>query len=414
MKDEYGKKKYLKRIFIFTDGNVKASKNKIKSLVKAMDENDVRINLICIGFNKKIDLEEGEILEEDTDNKTQKAFVECIDSLDEESNGRLQIISATQASNIQNDFRKKRINPSVKYRGALKITPNLSLDINVFVKTAETKIPSLKKFSKVSDYNGDIKMNKIKNEKIYYIHDDPEQIPVSDDRIIKAFYYGKSLVPVTPEEELLFKCCEEKDFRAIGFTNADNIPRNYFIGGTDVVFPNPSDTSQVKAFYTIVEGMISLNKVLLARIVTRAKSEPKLVVLHPHIGEHGPLLYMNQLPTSEDIRDYQFESFQECTPQQEEVMSGFIDELDMDANEDEEKEFKPSNMFNPILQYFYDCLESRALNTLEGIENSELPQMNDKIRKMINPTKDKLNDSKYAGIMKEVFNIRKSKSIYYF
>lgn len=409
MIDEYGKKKYLKRIFIFTDGNVIANKSKIKNLSRLMEENDVRINLICIGFNKKIDLEEGEVLEEDNDNKIQKAFVDCIDSLEEVSNGRLQIISATQASDIQNDFRKKKVNPSVKYRGALKLTPNLSLDVNVFVKTVETKIPSLKKFSKVSDYNGDIKMNKIKNEKIYYIHDDPEQIPVSNDRIIKAFYYGKSLVPVTPDEELLFKCCEEKDFRAIGFTNADNIPRNYFMGGTDVVFPNTSDTSQVKAFYTIVESMISLNKVLLARIVTRAKSEPKLVVLHPHIGEHGPLLYMNQLPTSEDIRDYQFDSFQECTPQQEEVMSGFIDELDMDINEDEVGEFKPSNMFNPILQYFYDCLESRALNTLEGNENSELPEMSEKIKKMINPTKDKLNDSKYAGIMKDVFNIKKSK-----
>ena len=49
-------------------------------------------------------------------------------------------------------------------------------------------------------------------------------------------------------------------------------------------------------------------------------------------------MYICALPTVEDIRDYQFESLKEFTQKQEEVMSKFIDSLDLNkVYLDEEK-----------------------------------------------------------------------------
>jgi len=47
------------------------------------------------------------------------------------------------------------------------------------------------------------------------------------------------------------------------------------------------------------------------------------------IGSTYECLWLNILPTVEDIRDYQFTSLKDCTPQQEKVIGEFIDALDL-------------------------------------------------------------------------------------
>jgi hypothetical protein len=136
----------------------------------------------------------------------------------------VKVFTASQAAQIQNQFRKKKINPVVKYRGPLRLTPNLSLDVNVYVKSTEVRIPSLKKYSLASDFQPDVKANSIENEKIFYVNDDPDQTPVGDDKRIKAYNYGKSLVPFGKEDEEAFKCMEERCLKAIGFTDSYKVP----------------------------------------------------------------------------------------------------------------------------------------------------------------------------------------------
>ena len=116
------------------------------------------------------------------------------------------------------------------------------------------------------------------------------------------------------------------------------------------MMPNPTNEKVIGAFKAIVEEMIKMNKVIIARYVYRANSDPKLVVLIPHLAKKGPVFYLNTLPTIEDIRDYQFESLTNCTKNQEELVSKFIDSLDL--GEGDEEQLKPSETYNPILQYF--------------------------------------------------------------
>lgn len=59
-----GKKKYKKRIFLITDGEKEAKydKNELKQIISNMNESDVRLNVITLGFCD--DLEEDEDEEE--------------------------------------------------------------------------------------------------------------------------------------------------------------------------------------------------------------------------------------------------------------------------------------------------------------------------------------------------------------
>ena len=50
--------------------------------------------------------------------------------------------------------------------------------------------------------------------------------------------------------------------------------------------------------------MIETKKVMIAKIIERNNADPKLVLLYPHFENKQALLYMVQLPTSEDLREY--------------------------------------------------------------------------------------------------------------
>ena len=59
---KYGKKKYEKKIFLITDGEALShySKSKIEELASRINENDVKVNIICVGFFEELDKEDEE------------------------------------------------------------------------------------------------------------------------------------------------------------------------------------------------------------------------------------------------------------------------------------------------------------------------------------------------------------------
>jgi ATP-dependent DNA helicase 2 subunit 2 len=79
------------------------------------------------------------------------------------------------------------------------------------------------------------------------------------------------------------------------------------LNGVDVVLPVKSEKNE-RAFAALVYAMIETHRVIIAKIIERKNADAKLVVLYPHISKKKPILYMVQLPTAEDMRDYQFPS----------------------------------------------------------------------------------------------------------
>ncbi len=87
-------------------------------------------------------------------------------------------------------------------------------------------------------------------------------------------------------------------------------------------------------------------------------------------------MYLNTLPTVEDIRDYPFPGVKPASEAQKTAASKFIDALDLEDPEEECEELKPSSTFNPVLQYFYQCMQFRALNPEQA-----LPELEENIAK---------------------------------
>ena len=390
---KYGKKKYDKKIFLITDGEALSnySDNKIEELASRINDNDVKVNIICVGFFDELDKEDEE---DDSKNKekedksnndgeseNQKIIKEKLKIL-QDNTENVKLFTATTANDIYHQFKKKKINPVSKFRGPFIISPNLSLDVMVYSKTTQSLIPSLKKYSKVAEYSDAPGTCEVQNERIYYVNDDPDKKAVEKDLITKAYYYGSSLVPVSKTDEVRLKNEEPKCLKVIGFTASFRVPRHFFMSGVDIVVPNPASPEDIKGTTALVIEMLKMNKVIIARYVYRNNSQPKLVVLTPHMSKKGPMFYLNILPTVEEIRDFQFDSLPEASKKQEEFMGHFIDSLDLE--QDGEEEIKPTETYNPMLQYFYKCLEHRALETDES-KKMELPKIDEEsILRIIN------------------------------
>ena len=414
---KYGKKKYEKKIFLITDGEAlsKFSKGKVEELAEKIKENDVKVNVICVGFYEELDKDDEE---DDDKNKEKNEEKNNTSNINNESDNQkktkelLQILqdntenvklfTATTANDIYHQFKKKKINPVAKFRGPFIISPNLSLDVMVYSKTTPSLIPSLKKYSKVAEYSDEPGTCEVQNERIYYVNDDPDKKAVEKELITKAYYYGSSLVPVSQTDEVRLKNEEPKCLKVIGFTDSYRVPRHFFMSGVDIVVPNPASPEDIKGTAALVIEMIKMNKVIIARYVPRNNSQPKLVVLTPHMSKKGPMFYLNILPTVEEIRDFQFDSLPEASKKQEEFMGHFIDSLDLE--QEGEEEIKPTETYNPMLQYFYKCLEHKALEPDENKKN-ELPKIDEESIKYMIPNKKLFENNKYVSFLPKVFPI---------
>lgn len=86
------------------------------------------------------------------------------------------------------------------------------------------------------------------------------------------------------------------------------------MGSVDVVLPVKGAQNE-RVFTALVDAMITRKRLMLAKIVERVNGDPKLVALLPEIQGSQALLYLGQVPTAEDIRDYKFAPLMQSTDQ---------------------------------------------------------------------------------------------------
>ena len=366
-----GTKKYKKRIFVVTDGEREAriQDKERKTLVSSMNETDTRLNVIALDFCDDLaeddEDEEGAAAKKEAAKKETQAQTKNKELLvDLTSKVKGAIFPASVAIQIYQQFKKREVTARTKFRGNLDLAKDLKLAVQIFSRTREEVFPSLKKQSLVAAESANAKDGLVKIDRSLAEVDDPDQNPVDADNQIKAFQYGKQLVPVAKEHEHVLKyrapqegdgdftgvkLDHEKQFKLLGFSDQAKVPRHHFLGGVDIILPVRGSQNE-RAFAAMVAAMIEGHKVLLAKIIERKNADAKLVVLYPHISRKQPVLYMVQLPTAEDIRDYQFPSLVAASEPQRAAARGLIQALDLEHGEEER--LRPELTFNPALQYF--------------------------------------------------------------
>ena len=211
-----GTKKYRKRVFLITDGEKETaySKGELGEIVETIKKNDIKLNAITLDFCNELAEDEDEDEDEERaepavkekqsdETEPQQKNKEFLMQLQEQTG--CAVIPVATAIELYQQFKKKEIASRSKFRGNLDISPELKLAIQIFAKTRQETLPSLKKYSKLPEECDKENAGKVSIEKTYTEIDDPDQKPIHESGHTKAFYYGKQLVPVSDENANVLK-----------------------------------------------------------------------------------------------------------------------------------------------------------------------------------------------------------------
>lgn len=355
-----GKYKFKKRAFVITAcaGKIK-NPEELQGIAEKCQFIDFELNIIALVDPKSassIQLKNFEILEEFCKNSCGN-FIHSIDGH--------QLLAG---------FRKRPIRPTPKYKGYFEISSKLKLNVIVYGKTMKQGFPLLTKLSQPAiELNVPYKDAGVKMARSYLnkFSENPEDL--TEDRRVKSYQYGKSLIPFSKIDENILQYKSTPCLSLLGFARSIDIPRDHFMSGSDIVIANPEDEKTQRAFGILVEALFEKDFVAIVRFVKRLNSEPILGCMSPWITNSSMNLVLNQLPFEEDFRDYCFHSILsdskfKPSDKQLDATKNFIQCLDLDKNEDQsgcfgqsESLMQPENTFNPVIQRFYDTLENKAL-----------------------------------------------------
>ncbi|GAB0087248.1 X-ray repair cross-complementing protein 5 [Sergentomyia squamirostris] len=193
----------------------------------------------------------------------------------------------------------------------------------------------------------------------------------------------------------------------IGFSPEKFIRPKFYTGsGTNIILPQKNCSVSSKMFYSLVMAMKKLGVVMIARRVYNIRSKPKIEVLIPCDKDGIPYLTMLELPFSDGIVDFHFNSFcdKKTAPSQEqlEAVDKLIDGMDlMTASEEDEEAFTSQNTINLTAQFTYRILAARALHPAQP-----LPALDDDLREhLIVPKKIQPLAQETSDELKRLFQL---------
>ena len=203
-----------------------------------------------------------------------------------------------EAVDALSGFKTKKTKPVTTFRGPSHIgdsesQPDRSLKVNVwaYLKTSELKLPTAKKCQVLA--NGTI--DDISIEKLYKTVNEGEinEEEVQEEDRIKAFKFGKTLVPITEEDEEAFKLPTEKAMHLLGFVKMSDIQQWYPSKNTMLIIPDPTCEKSHKLFMAIfIRGLSEKNSAALVRYCRIANASPQLGFLIPKIGKQSYCIWV--------------------------------------------------------------------------------------------------------------------------
>ncbi|TPX62530.1 hypothetical protein PhCBS80983_g00274 [Powellomyces hirtus] len=464
--------KYEKKVTIFTDAENFIETDGSEAVLAKAKEMGIFLNLIGYEFdNPDVGIKYEDKPKQKAENeKFLRDFAGGLES---------NVWDGDEAASFLGSLRSKEVRPTPVFTGPLLLGdtdahPDESLNITVraYNKTTEMKLPSAKKWStRAEEVPGEERTGelygKVDMERAYKVvagaddtdlglgstdassSDKEEFLP--KDELVRAYRYGKTLVPFSDEDEEAMRLKTVKGISILGFVKRDHVQRHHFMSNVLAVFADPVNPVAERLFPPLMAGLRRLKWVALARYVRTDNSNPKLGFLIPHqsqneLAQKESALWV-QIPFFEDIREHVFKSLdflvdatvlngtqlqslsstngtqsalgsqassskkhkldvrQASAQDVKERLDAFIDVMDLSgsAQEDGEEAFKPKNVYNPSWQRLYECIAHRAIHP-----DGELPPINPMIVACINPLPQMMEKALPAAQkLQECFLIRK-------
>jgi ATP-dependent DNA helicase 2 subunit 2 len=304
----------------------KVSKHDLKELCD--DINDNELQLVLIGDNSTDKLE------------IPSTTSEAVNYLKEHCTTSSQMFE--NALNKVSFFAQKPKPP----RGmpfSFELSKDFKIDLQLFVKISEEKLAI--KFTKVTDNNEEVakirEFEEVKDEmKAEIDEDDLEAVAesggpqkVSKDDLIRGYHYGTSIIPFSDADKKLASVDKiGKCLQLVQFTKKANILPHFIQSECRYFLPSAKSETAATSLGALVQAMINLEVVAIARYAYNIISNPRLAVLIPKFSKTGcPVLQHFVLPFNEDVRGFDFPDLEtlceEPNDYQIDSMRAYIDDL---------------------------------------------------------------------------------------
>ncbi|PPD85596.1 hypothetical protein GOBAR_DD17452 [Gossypium barbadense] len=260
-----------------------------------------------------------------------------------------------------------------------------SITVWVYKKTQEEKFPTLKKYSEKAPASNKLATHQVKVSYEYKSVDGSSTSVIPPEQRIKGYRYGPQVVPISTAEWDAVKFKPEKGIKVLGFTDASKIKRHCYMKDVYLFIAEPGNTRATLAVSAIARAMKEMNAVAILRCVWR-QGQQNVVV--------GPdSFYFNVLPFAEDVREYQFPSFNsfpaswQPNDQQQKAADELVQMLDLAPSGKEAllPEFTP----NPVLERFYRHLELKAKQP-----DAAVPPLDETLKNIVEPDPELVAENK--------------------
>nr|XP_043625267.1 ATP-dependent DNA helicase 2 subunit KU80 [Erigeron canadensis] len=328
------------------------------------------------------------------------------DSIIEENDMLLSIFSkktkakavhVESSTSLLGALRTRNITPVTTYRGDLEISSALKIKVWVYKKTSEEKFPTLKKYSDKAPSTDKYATREIKVDYEYKSVQDSSRVVPPEQRI-KGYRYGPQVIPISSAELETAKFRPEKSVKLLGFTNASNIMRHYYMKDVNILIADPGNKKAIIAVSALARAMKEMNKVAILRCVWRqGQSNVVIGVLTPNVSDKDNIadsFYFNVLPFAEDLREFQFPSFSNLpaslqpNSEQQEAADKLVMMLDL-APAGKEEALRPEFTPNPVLERFYHHLELKSKHP-----DAAVPPLDATLKRITEPDPEVISQNK--------------------
>lgn len=344
-----GDRRYQRRVFFVSDVQQTVKrKEELTTVLSFYKKQNIQLIVIGVDFENPEDIVPGnEDWEKLTSKQQNERVLQFICNDLSSGDGSSLVIPVSDALEALSALRKRSVAQRAVARCVLSIGA-IQIAVHLHTKTLLARIPSLKKTAE----KGGIAV-----EKKYFSAANPDKELDAAVRV-KAFRYGKSVIPFTEVDEAQLKFQSERSMMGLGFVPISQIPMHHLMGGVKAVAPAPDDIHGAKALSALVQGMDQMQRAMLVRFVRCTNANPVLGVCMPSPKAERDILYFAPLPFAEDVRHYQFTTYSDVNVKVEEAkaVDALVNAMTMDRDT-----LRPSETFNPALQYYYQCVKDRYL-----------------------------------------------------
>lgn len=311
---------------------------------------------------------------------------------------KAKAVHVESSTSLLGALRTRNLAPVTTFRGDLELSPTCKIKVWVYKKTSEEKFPTLKKYSDKAPSTDKFATHEIKIDYEYKSTQGPSTVVIPPEQRIKSYRYGPQVIPISSAEFDATKFKPEKGVKLLGFTNASNIMRHYYMKDVNIIIADPGNKKAILAVSALARAMKETNKVGILRCVWRqGQANVVIGVLTPNVSDKDNIadsFYFNVLPFAEDVREFQFPSFSNLpksiqpNEEQQKAADKLVMMMDL-APAGKEEALRPEFTPNPVLERFYHHLELKSKNP-----DAAVPPLDSTLKRITEPDPEVISQNK--------------------